>query len=96
MHSLHIFQIVVAGQTFYEKKEGNYRTQYDLHFLYHYGDSAMIQQITPVSGYQDTYWNWHMHGHDTDDDFSFEALGYRNGEQCGKYISGNDLHPMTV
>ena len=83
-------------QIFYERKEGNYRTQYDLEALYHYGHGVIDEQVSPVAQYQDTYWKFHVHGHDTDDDFSIESHGFRNGEQCGKYISGGDLHPMTL
>ena len=83
-------------QIFYERKEGNYRTQYDLESLYHYGHDLMDEQVSPVAQYRDTNWKYHVHGHDTDDDFSIESHGFRNGEQCAKYISGRDLHPMPL
>ena len=90
------FQIVMTMQFFYERKEGNFRAEYDLETLYYYGHNLLVQQVSPVAKYQDTYWKYLVHGHDTDDDFSIEAHGFRDGEQCGKYISGGDLHPMSL
>ena len=96
MSPLTTFQIVITGQVLYEKKEGNTRYQFDYEFLYRYGENTMSQQISPIVGHMDTYWDWHLHGRDTDDDFSIEAYGYRAGKKCGFYISGNDLFTLDL